>query len=205
MSSVVLSIEDWVLPAGTVPAVKDKTDFMERLGKAVKGSGDDGDTLLTWGYHPAFFGPLTRAELDGISTTRPIMVWGRSCHEVFFNTALMERAGITDAVFEAFTPSAKEQSNMAEGHFREQGLFGVLPHIARLVASPERLRAGLKLIPDYMHGKGITIGNEPGGILAKPVQDAVNAVFSIPDRPFRWSFMVDSKTMVGTYPDDPPL
>ena len=53
-----------------------------------------------------------------------------------------------------------------------------------------------------MHGKGITIGNEPGGILAKRVQDAVNTVVSSPDMPARWSFMVDRKTKVGTYPDD---
>ena len=62
------SIEDWVLPTGTVPAVKDKKDFMERLGKAVTALNDKDQSLLTWGYHPAFFGPLTRAELDGIST-----------------------------------------------------------------------------------------------------------------------------------------
>lgn len=202
MSSVILSIEDWVLPTGTVPAVKDKKDFMERLGKAVADAGDDDDALLTWGYHPAFFGPLTKAELDGVSTTKPIMVWGRSCHEMFFNTATMERAGITDAVFEAFPASAKQQASMDDGQFWEQGMFAVLPHIASFVASPERLRQGLELTRDYMHSKGITIGNEPGGILAKPVQHAVNAVFSSPDMPFRWSFMVDGKTMVGTYSND---
>jgi hypothetical protein len=53
-----------------------------------------------------------------------------------------------------------------------------------------------------MHGKGITIGNEPGCILAKRVRDAVNTVVSSPDMPARWSFMVDRKTKVGTYPDD---
>ena len=33
MSSEILSIEDWVLPTGTVPAVKDKQDFMDRLAQ----------------------------------------------------------------------------------------------------------------------------------------------------------------------------
>jgi predicted amidohydrolase YtcJ len=202
MSSEILSIEDWVLPGGTVPAVKDKKDFMERLGKAVTALNDKDQSLLTWGYHPAFYGPLTKAELDGISTTNPIIVWGRSCHEMFFNSATMERAGITDAVYEAFPASVKEQSNMAEGHFWEQGMFAVLPKVASFAASPERLQAGLELSRDYMHSKGITIGNEPGGILSKPVQDGVNAVFSSPDMPFRWSFMVDGKTMVANYADD---
>ena len=202
MSSEILSIEDWVLPGRTVPAVRDKQDFIERLTRAVNAAPPSVDAILTWGYHAGFFGPLTRTELDAISTTKPIIVWARSCHEMVFNTATMQRAGITDAVFGTFSASAKEQSNMAEGHFWEQGLFAVLPHIANFVASPQRLQAGLELTRDYMHAKGITTGNEPGGILAKPVQDGVNAVFSSPDMPFRWSFMVDAKSMVATYPDD---
>lgn len=202
MSSFILSIEDWVLPSGTVPAVKSKQDFMERLGIAVESYADDGRAFLTWGYHPAFFGPLTLAELDGISTTKPIIVWCRSCHEMIFNTAFMQRAGITEAIHETFSATAREQSSMAEGRFWEQGLFAVLPKAAPYVAFPAQLRAGLELTRDYMHAKGITIGNEPGGILAKPVQDGVNAVFSSPDMPFRWSFMVDGKTMVASYADD---
>lgn len=202
MSSEILSIEDWALPGGTVPAVKDKQDFMKRLAQAVNSRPDPDEPVLTWGYHPAFFGPLTRGELDTISAKRPIIVWGRSCHEMFLNSATMARGGITEKVYGGFTASAKEQSNLANGHFWEQGLFAILPHIASMVASPERLKAGLELSRDYMHAKGITIGNEPGGIMAKPVQDGVNAVFSSTDMPFRWSFMVDGKSMVVAYAND---
>lgn len=202
MSSEILSIEEWALPSGTVPAVKDKKDFIERLGKAVNERSDPRAPVLSWGYHPAFFGPLTRGDLDTISTTRPVIVWGRSCHEMFLNSAAMERGGVTREVFEAFSASAKKQSNFEDGHFWEQGLFAVMPHIATMVASPEQLKAGLELSRDYMQSKGITIGNEPGGILAKPVQDGVNAVFSSPDMPFRWTFMVDGKSMVAAYSDD---
>jgi predicted amidohydrolase YtcJ len=202
MSSEILSIEEWALPGGTVPAVKDKKDFMGRLGKAVAALNDKDQSLLTWGYHPAFYGPLTKAELDGISTTNPIIVWGRSCHEMFFNSATMERAGLTEAVAAAFPGSAREQSNFADGRFWEQGMFAVPPKVASFAASPERLRAGLELSRDYMHSKRITIGNEPGGILSKPVQDGVNAVFASPDMPFRWAFMVDGKSMVAASADD---
>jgi hypothetical protein len=202
MSSEILSIEDWVLPSGTVPAVKHKQDFIDRLTAAVAAGTDPNVPVLTWGYHPAFYGPLTRAELDVISATRPILVWGRSCHEFFLNTATLERGELTREAYDAFPASAKEQSNFEDGHFWEQGMFAILPHIATMVASPERLQAGLELSRDYMHAKGITFGNEPGGILAKPVQDGVNAVFSSPDMPFRWSFMPDGKSMVGMYDDD---
>jgi len=201
MSSEILSIEDWVLPGGTVPAVKDKPDFLRRLGEAVR-AGDPGDTLLSWGYHPAFYGPLTRRELDAVSTERPIIVWGRSCHEMFLNTRALDQAGVTRDVVDGFAASARQQCDFEAGHFWEQGLFGLLPHIARMVADPGRLQAGLELTRDYMHARGITIGNEPGGILSRPVQDAVNAVFSSPDMPFRWSFMADGKSLVAAHDDD---
>ncbi|WP_282121234.1 amidohydrolase [Ruegeria atlantica] len=202
MSSEILAIEDWVLPSGTVPRVTDKQEFMERLAKAESEKSDPDEPLLSWGYHPAFYGPLTRADLDTISETRPILVWARSCHEMVLNSAAMERGSVTRAKFEAFSPSAKEQSSFEEARFWEQGLFAVLPNIANMVATPERLRSGLEITRDYMHAKGITFGNEPGGILSKPVQDGVNEVFSNPDMPFRWSFIVDAKSMVATYSDD---
>jgi len=202
MSSEILSIEEWALPTGTVPSVKDKADFMKRLTAAVEARTTPGEPVVTWGYHAAFYGPLTRADLDGISTERPILVWGRSCHEMILNSAALTAGGVTQAAVAAFDAASQKQTNLAEGHFWEQGLFAVLPNIASLVATPEQLRAGLELSRDFMHSKGITFGNEPGGILAKPVQDGVNAVFSSPDMPFRWSFMVDAKSMVASYTDD---
>lgn len=202
MSSEILAIEDWELPGRTVRAVKDKQDFMERLAAAEAASTNPDEPLLTWGYHPDFFGPLTGGEIDEISATRPIIVWARSCHEMILNSATMQRGGVTQGVHNSFVPSAKAQTNFEEARFWEQGLFAVLPYIASMVATPQRLKAGLEITRDYMHSNGITIGNEPGGILSKPVQDAVNAVFSSPDMPFRWSFTVDAKTMVANYADD---
>ena len=81
MSSEILSIEDWVLPFGTVPAVRDKQDFVERLTQAVQARTDPAEPVVSWGYHPAFYGSLTREDLDEISSSQPILVWARSCHE----------------------------------------------------------------------------------------------------------------------------
>ena len=202
MSSEILSIEDWVLPTGTVPAVKDKKDFIDRLSKAVEQRTDPSEPVVSWGYHPAFYGPLTREDLDAISSTQPILVWARSCHEMILNSAALEMGEVTQDVVEGFGATEQAQSKFSEGRFWEQGLFAVLPLIASIAATPERLQSGLELTRDYMHAKGITFGNEPGGILAKPVQDGINAVMSSPDMPFRWSFMPDAKTLVDTYTDD---
>jgi predicted amidohydrolase YtcJ len=202
LASEVLSIEEWMLPTGTIPAVRTKADFLERLTAAEKRLNDPAEPLLTWGYHESFFGKLTRAELDTISARRPILVWGRSCHELFLNSAALQAGGVTADVVSGWSPSEQAQSNFAQGHFWEQGVFAVGKHVAHMIATPERLERGLLLTRDYLHAKGITYGNEPGGILVKPLQDAVNAVFSQPTMPFRWSFMVDGKSLCDRYPDD---
>lgn len=202
MSSEILSIEDWVLPRGAIPAVKNKPDFMTRLAEAVKARTDPNELVLTWGYHPQFFGPITGADLDSISKTQPIISWARSCHEMVLNSAALERAGITPKVFDGFSASAKEQTVLKEGRFWEQGFFALLPHVAPMVANRDRFRAGRELTRDFMHAKGVTIGCEPGGILSKPVQDAVNEVFASSDMPFRWIFVADGKSIVGANKDD---
>lgn len=202
MSSEILSIEDWELPTGTVPALKDKADFMERLKAAEAKLGSPEAVLFSWGYHAAFYGTLTRSDLDEISTTRPVIIWLRSCHEFVLNSVALDQAGVTQEIMDGWSTSAKEQSSFSEGHFWEQGMFSVLSHIAPMVANPDKFTEGALVLRKYMHAKGITFGNEPGGILAKPVQDAVNSVMSDSSMPFRWSFMADGKTLAETYADD---
>ncbi|MEM1083425.1 MAG: amidohydrolase family protein [Verrucomicrobiota bacterium] len=203
LASEVLAIEDWALPSGTIPAVKDKKDFLTRLVAADKKLEDPKEPLVSWGYHPGFFGKLTRADLDKHVKDRPVIIWGRSCHEFFLNTAAMEAGGITKEFVDGWSVSEKEQSNFEEGHFWEQGAHAVMhSKLATMVATPERLEEGLTIARDYMHAKGITFGNEPGGIMVKPIQDGVNKVFSQESMPFRWSFMVDGKTVCDKEDDD---
>jgi predicted amidohydrolase YtcJ len=202
MASEVLSIEDWELPSGTATAVKDKNDFMTRLADAEKRMEDPEEPLVTWGYHPSFYGPLTKSDLDKISTTRPILAWLRSCHEIVMNTVALNKYGVNADLIKTWGETPQKQSVLEEGRFWEQGMFAVAPKIATVLATPEKLKTGLDITRDYMHSKGITFGNEPGGILVKPLQDGVNAVMSSEDMPFRWSFIADGKTLCDKYKDD---
>jgi hypothetical protein len=202
MASEVLSIEEWALPTGTIPAVKDKNDFMARLAVAEKKLSDPDEPLVTWGYHPSFYGPLTKADLDKISKTRPVLAWLRSCHELVLNEVALKKYGINAELIKTWGATPQKQSVLAEGRFWEQGMFAVGPNVATVLATPEKLQTGLGIMKEYMLSKGITYGNEPGGILVKPLQDAVNAVMSGNDMPFRWAFMADGKTLCDKYKDD---
>lgn len=202
MASEVLSIEDWILPSGVAVAVKDKNDFITRLTAAEKKMDDNDKPLVTWGYHPSFYGPLVKSDLDRISKTRPILAWLRSCHEIVMNSAAINKYGITAEFIKTWGETPQKQSVLSDGRFWEQGMFAVAPKIATVLANPEKLQLGLNITRDYMHSKGITFGNEPGGLLVKPLQDAVNSVMSGNDMPFRWSFMADGKTLCDKYKDD---
>jgi len=202
MVSEVLSIEDWDLPSGAIPAVKDRDDFLKRLAAADKKRTDPRAPIVSWGYHPCFYGPLTRADLDKISKDRPIIVWHRSCHQVTLNSAALSANGIDRALVAGWGATPREQSNLEEGNFYEQGLFAVLPNIAGMMATREKLEQGLYIMRDYMHHKGITLGCEPGGILVKPLQDAINRVMSPASMPFRFYFIADGKTLADNYSDD---
>lgn len=202
MTSTIIAIEDWVLPQGTSKAAKSRDDYLKRLAEAHANLKDPNEVLLTWGYHQYFHGVLKKADLDKISQTRPIIVWHRSAHEFYLNSAAEKKYGITKAWFDKQSDSVKKQSDFANAHYWEQGAFGVMPQIASAIATPERLRAGLEFVRNYYHANGVTLGSEPGGLASKKLQDAQNAVLSDPSSPFRFYFIVDGKSVTGAFKDE---
>ena len=202
MTSEIIAIEDWVLPQGTAKAAKNHADYIKRLTEASAKIEDPGELLLTWGYHQYFHGELKKAELDAISATRPIIVWHRSGHEFYLNSAAEKKYGVTREWFDKLPETAKKQSDFANGHYWEQGWFAVAPLTLRDLATPQRVKAGLEFVENYYHANGVTLGAEPGGVAAKAVQDAQNAVMSDPASPFRFYFIADGKSITGKYPDE---
>lgn len=202
MISEIISIEDWVLPSGTIPAARNREDYLQRLGEANARLEDPDAVLLTWGFHHYFHGKLTREDLDRISPARPIIVWHRSGHEFILNGAAMKQFGLTREWFATLSGTALEQSNFDEARYWEQGAFAIMPLIGPAIATPERLRQGLEFVEAYFHANGITRGCEPGGLLSKPMQDAQNAVLSDPATPFRFYFIADGKSLTAAYSDD---
>lgn len=125
MTSEIIAIEDWVLPQGTARAARNQTEYLQRLRQANDRMQDPAALLLTWGYHQYFHGQLRKADLDAISSTRPIIVWHRSAHEVHLNSAAERKYGITREWFDSLPASPRQQSDFANAHYWEQGVFAV--------------------------------------------------------------------------------
>lgn len=202
MTTEIIAIEDWVLPQGTSKAAKNRDEYLRRLVEANAKMKDPNEVLVTWGYHHYFHGQLKKADLDAVSTTRPVIVWHRSAHEFYLNTAAEKKYGVTKEWFDKQNDSVKKQSDFENAHYWEQAAFAVMPLIASAIATPEKLRAGLEFVRSYYHAAGVTLGSEPGGLASKKLQDAQNAVLSDPSSPFRFYFLVDGKSVTGAFPDE---
>lgn len=63
-------------------------------------AGPEVDRVIAWGYDPIYFAdesPLTRKELDKISTTVPILVFHASFHILVANSALLNNANLLES------------------------------------------------------------------------------------------------------------
>lgn len=194
MATKVIAIEDWDYVDGYSPAVRDAKEYRARLATAIKdfnASGAGMNTpLITWGYHHYFHGPMDRAELDRLAGERPIIVWHRSAHEFFFNTAALRLIKLDAALLKTWPASAQEQIDLEKGHFYEQGLLAAMPKVAPYLASPEQFRRGLEFTRSSYHKAGITLACEPGmNFTVKAVQDFINSVYSPDETPFNHCFI----------------
>jgi len=201
----VIAIEDWDTTSGFCPAVRDEAGYRRRFAEALAAhkARDPQAVFLTWGYHHYFHGAMSRAWLDTQAGDTPVIVWHRSQHEAYLNSAVMRRLGVDEAYIATFSQSARAQTDFAKGRFYEQGWLKVIEKVAPAMATPARLRQGLEFTVGYYHRNGITTACEPGGIVSKPLQDVINSVYAADSVPFNHYFIPDGKTYAGMFPKDP--
>lgn len=202
MNMTVISIEDWDTVDGFSAAARDEKTYRKRLTEALSSHTDKSKPFITWGYHHYFHGDMSREFLDNLAPDIPVIVWHRSQHEFYLNTAALKLTGINDAYVTSLDSSANSMIDMRKGHFFEQGAIGILPKLTPHLVSAEQFQRGLQYTETYYHRNGITLACEPGGFLSKRLQDAVNAVYSDNKTPFNHCFIGDGKSFYSIQPDD---
>ena len=77
--------------------LKSIDEVVGRLQQAERALSDSDEPLMAWGLDPLFFDGrrMNVADLDRVSTTRPVFVMHQSGHIINANSELMRRAGIT--------------------------------------------------------------------------------------------------------------
>ncbi len=180
---------DWTLPWGDEKGVVGHDAYMKRLKAYEKSLKDPSEMLFTWGYHQYFHGKLNRKMLDEqISNTRPVIVWQRSVHEMYFNTKALEMLGLKKSDWE----NKGEASTMAdweEGHVWEKGLYLVIGKLFPIIASPEKYKLGMERARDYVHAGGITACADPGVQLSEALIASMIEILESKPLPFEYDLV----------------
>ncbi len=156
----IVSAMEWTTPRGRTRAVRGREAFLARLRELDAQLRDEGgpeDWLSVWGYHEPYHGALSRRDLDAVSESRPIFVWQRSVHEMFFNTRALEELGMSREAFDAHP-----QADWESGHLWERGTLALATPMTRVLAAPLRYRRGLAMMSEVIHRGGLTTVAEQG-------------------------------------------
>jgi predicted amidohydrolase YtcJ len=150
---------EWELPWQDVPACPDPESYLKRVAQ-LEAQTPEGEPFFTWGYHASWHGEMSRKLLDEISTDRPMVVWHRSFHEVYLNTAMLDLMEITqDKV------GTRQQIDFDKGWFYEVGLGYAIQKLNRIIMSPEWIETGLSRLKKIVHmGGHTTVGDLAVGL-----------------------------------------
>ncbi len=195
LSTEVIATEDWVLPGRTFKAANSANEYLARLKAANAKITDPKEWLFSWGYHVLWHGKIDRKTLDAISTTRPIAIWQRSCHEFYLNTAAIKALGLTEEGMKG-KGRASEMVNWQEGHWWETGINLMVVPLLKVFATPQRITFGLKQMVMYLHANGVTAFNEPGAVYTPEIWESYKQILGAGETPFYSYFLPDARQQV---------
>ena len=192
LSTEVIATEDWVMPERTFKAAATPEEYLAKLKAAEAAMKDKSEWLFTWGYHELWHGKVDRRTLDAISAARPIMIWQRSCHEFYLNTAALKALGFTEASMQG-QGEASRMFNWAEGHWWETGMNLIMEPLLKVFATAQRFEFGLKQMIAYEHSKGVTAYNEPGALVTPDLLKLYQQILGAEETPLYSYFLVDGR------------
>ena len=191
MTDMITAFE-WQLPWATIKSVRGKEAYMAELRRIEQAKSDPSEPLISWGYHPFWHGAVDRADLDAVSASRPIVVWHRSAHQMFLNTAALQRWKLTEE--EARSHSCVDY---VAGHYWESGMIELAAaKLAPYIFDRTRYLAGVARARDVVRFGGITTIAEMSFGITDPDLEWLGpqVVLDRDDVPFRTFFVADAKT-----------
>ena len=181
----IVSAMEWMTPKGKTRAVRGREAFLERL-RELDDELDEGEWLMVWGYHAPYHGALSRADLDAISTTRPIFVWQRSVHEMYFNGQALSELGMKKSDFDAHP-----EADWETGHLWERGMLALGAPVIEELTQPTRYLDGLQMMSEVYHRGGLTTLGEQGFPQVNPFAEKWSLRFEMwrSDAPYRFALV----------------
>jgi predicted amidohydrolase YtcJ len=163
------------------PGVANLQAAMTQLKQYSDAMKDPNETLLTWGYDVVAMGKIPdRQLLDQASTTRPIIVWDSSGHDMYVNSAMIKRYDITPEKVKNIKGIGIDKDGQLNGQFLEiPAMQYVLSVAGKDIMRPNEIPNDYMYINDLMQQAGITTsGDLAFGTLNIDMEKKVAQAFS---------------------------
>jgi len=148
------------MPHKTYPGVSGKENYLNAVKNIIDSKKDKTKTVMIWGYHKSWHGELTLQDLDKVTGDVPTIIWQRSTHEIYLNTACAKKYGVKKG---DLSPEDDKQADWDNYHFWERAYQMIKgTKLVPFFGDQEMLRRGMDRISSLMLQNGITAMMEPG-------------------------------------------
>lgn len=185
MAAVLLPMQfitalEWHFPWEQVPATTTPQDYETKLRDHASSGGDE--PFFTWGYHRHWHGDMSRSLMDEIFGDRPAVVWQRSFHEVYLNSAMIQLLEIDESKLRG-----RPQIDIERGHFYENGLGYAINKLNRIIMSEAWIDGGLERLQQVVqYGGQTTVGDMAVGLFDFDLEwQATRRILENDGNPFR--------------------
>ncbi len=159
LANDIVAPHEWRMPHKIYPGVSGRENHLKAVKAIIDSKEDRTKTVLIWGYHKSWHGQLTLNDLDKVTGDVPTIIWQRSTHEIYLNTACVKKYGVKKGDLSA---EDDKQADWDNYHFWErayQMLKGT--KLAPFFGDRAMLNRGMNRISQLMLQNGITAMCEP--------------------------------------------
>ena len=160
LANDIVAPHEWRMPHKTYPAVDGKENYLKAVKDIVDSKEDKTKTVLIWGYHKSWHGVLTLKDFDKVTGDVPTIIWQRSTHEIYLNSACAKKYGVKKG---DLSKEDDEQADWDNYHFWERGYQMIKgTKLTSFFGDREMLKRGIDRMSAMMLQNGLTAMTEPG-------------------------------------------
>jgi len=159
LANDIVAPHEWRMPQKTYPGVSGKENYLKAVKDIIDSKTDRTKTVLIWGYHKSWHGQITLKDIDSVTGDVPTIIWQRSTHEIYLNSACVKKYGVKKG---DLSEEDNAQADWENFHFWErayQMMKGT--KLSPFFGDQEMLKLGMDRISQLMLQNGLTAMTEP--------------------------------------------
>ncbi len=152
---------EMAMPDGMRAGIEGRAAFLAEVA-AIEASSPPDAPVFIYGYHNLVHGDLTKADLDAITTKRPLIIWHYSSHDFYLNSAALDWAGVDASWADRFHGVDLAEDGSLTGRIYEDAALPLFQTLGRVLLAPEHVNAGWSGFSHMLRRGGVTTIAEMG-------------------------------------------